>query len=207
MLVREPTITLWDWLAVSDELAAADLIFLFGGATIEIAAKAVEIYQHGFSPHIVASGNTGTFSNPDWVRPEADIFAHYLRKQGIPGSAVTVQNRSTNTLEDAVFSLAAVDARGVPHSSVIIISRPVHQRRAYATYQHQDPNAKLLNAPCHEPRPQDLDDDGLHAVAIRCLQEYERLLRYAAQGNLTPQPIPEEVLQAYNKLKSIIGSV
>jgi uncharacterized SAM-binding protein YcdF (DUF218 family) len=199
----EQATTLWNWLEIKDNPEVCDVIFLFGGAIIDIAAKGLELYKQDLSRRIITTGNTGTFGNPDWYEPIADVFAAYLIAHGVPEAAITRQNQSMNTLEDVTMTLPVLEANHISHGSIALVSRPLHQRRAYATYQRQDPDARIINLPCSEPAPADLTEVELTDISVRCTQEYERLVQYAAKGELMPQPIPDEVKLAYASLKAM----
>lgn len=198
---RQAAATIWDWLAITDEPQPCDLLFLFGGAVIATAQKAKELYSQNFSKLIITTGKAGTFGNPHWAEPIADVFADYLYGHGVPMSAVTIQNESMNTLEDVLFSLNLMKSKGLPHSCVTLISRPFHQRRSCATYQKHDPLAQIINVPCNEPHPNSLQGSEWEQVATRCVQECERLQKYAKQGDLVPQSVPDSVSKAYSILK------
>jgi len=204
--MQKSVITLWDWLALEDQPEECNLIFLFGGSIIEIAEKGRELYERGLSSHIIATGNKGTFGNPDWKKPIAKMFADYLIDHDIPKAALTTQSTSMNTLEDVTQGLSLLDQQGIRHDSVILVSRPVHQRRAYATYKMHDPNARIMNAPCNETHPSQMDNTALKEVALRCVQEYERLTQYAAKGDLCEQQVPPNVRAEYEELKSRIST-
>lgn len=195
---------LWNWLAIENKPLKSDIIFLFGGAVIDIPQKGAELYDSKLSDRIVTVGNTGTFGNPEWTKPIAEVFADYLAGHGVPRSAIFVQNTSMNTLEDVTHALPLLDAEGIKHRTVVLVSRPIHQRRAYATYIKQDPNATTYNIPCDEPHPNKLKGEAFADVALRCAQEYERLIAYAEKGDICAQPAPQEVCEAYETVKATL---
>jgi uncharacterized SAM-binding protein YcdF (DUF218 family) len=193
---------LWDWLAISDTPEKSDIIFLFGGPLLEIPRKGLELYRQGFAPRIVATGHTGTFDDSGWGKPVADVFTKFLIQHGVDNDFVITQNRSMNTLEDVLFALSMFEDKAIPNHKAILVSRPIHQRRAYATYKRHAPDTLLINVPCDEPRPTDLSLSDQVVVGQRCLQEYERLIRYGEMGDLEKQEVPNSVRDAYEKLKA-----
>lgn len=196
---------IWDWLAISDKLEKADLIFLFGGATMDIVDKGFELINCHYAPVILTSGNNGTFGNPKWTKPSADIFRDYLVKKGINKNRIIVQNKSTNTLEDVTYSVPLLLKTKLLPKKIILVSCPVHQRRAYATFKKQFPyRVQIINQPCHEKNPIQMDDKELKETGIRCLQEYDRLIMYAEKGDIEKQTIPHEVTQIVKKLRYIV---
>lgn len=194
--------TVLDWLAIADPLEPVDVIFVFGGSVMEIAHKAVELFNKGYASRIVFNGNSGTFSNPDWKKPEADVFADYAIEQGIDPKHLVIQNASTNTLLDVQYGLEALEKNHIDILSAIIISRPVHQRRAYATFKKIIiPGVKILNQPCNEKFPEATNEPELLSLATRCVAEYDRLISYAEKGDIMKQDIPENVTLAVEALR------
>lgn len=203
--MRDATIELWDWLAINDEPTESDLIFTFGGAVVALAEKSAELYHKGLGDLVIVTGNTGTFGNPEWKEPCADIFEKYLISHSVPTESILVQNKSMNTLEDVTFTKELLATSKSSFSSAIIVSRPVHQRRSSATFQKQFPQVRLTNVPCSEPHPKDLADDLLYSAALRCVQEYERLIEYGEKGDLIGQSVSPNITSAYNTLKQLIS--
>jgi uncharacterized SAM-binding protein YcdF (DUF218 family) len=202
--LRELSQILWNWLAINDKPENSDIIFLFGGAILNTPQKGLELFNQGLAPYIVTTGLGGTFGNPEWTKPIADMFTNYLVEKGIPQEKIIIQNTSTNTPEDVKIAIPLLRKMNIPHSSAIIVSRPVHQRRAYATFAKLYPEIKLINAPCFETEPTQIEDQNeLVYVATRCLQEYERLITYGEKGDLVIQQIPADIAETYNQLKQL----
>ena len=200
--IKKNILTIYNWLAITDKLEKAELIFLFGGAIIETAEKGFNLINGGYAPLIVATGCTGTFGNPEWTKPIADIFAEYLRKQGVKKECILIQNRSMNTLEDVSYTLPILEKNNIWPKSIILVTRPTHQRRARATFRKQFPYpVKLINQPCEEKHPRSIDeDDKLNKIAITCVGEYERLIKYARKGDIEEQKIPDRIHSIAEKL-------
>lgn len=195
---------LWDWLAIKDEPSKSDLIFLVGGSKLETPKKGLELYQKGFAPYLATSGKTGTFNDSGWNKPIADVFAEFLITKGVNKNKIIVQNRSMNTLEDIVFTMKVIIERKIPHQKIIIVSRPFHQRRSFATFKKQFPYFEYLNVPNDEKLPSENEEEKLKEFAVRCLKEYERLEQYAIKGDLEKQIIPSEIFKTYQKLTTNI---
>jgi len=184
--IKKNILIIYNWLAITDRLEKAELIFLFGGAIIKTAEKGFDLINNDYAPLIVVTGRTGTFGNPKWTKPIADVFAEYLRKQGIRKECILIQNRSMNTLEDVLYTLPILERNNIWPKSIILVSRPTHQRRAQATFKKQFPySVKLINQPCEEKHPRLINkDDELNKIGISCIHEYERLIKYARKGDI-----------------------
>lgn len=203
--MRDLVIKLWDWLSISDEPEKADCIFLFGGSSMTTPKKGLELFNKNLAPYILTTGKSGTFGNPGWDKPIADVFANYLLQHDITPEHIVIQNVSTNTKEDVTLTIPILEDKGIPHQQMIIVSRPVHQRRAYATFKKQQPNIKLINITSDEPHPSTVDEKELGEIGRRCLQEYERIIAYAIKGDIEKQIIPDGVKNAYDELKKFVS--
>lgn len=192
---------LWNWLAVKDTPKKSDLIFLFGGDDLQTPKKGLELFQKGLAPLIVATGKTGTFTNPDWQKPIADIFADFLIKNGVPIEKVIIQNTSLNTLEDITQAIKIFKERKIHFKKIILIAKPHHQRRGWATFKKQFPDLEYINIPNGNQFPNENEIEKLKEVSLLCLGEYERLEKYAEKGDLEKQAVPQEIQETYQKLK------
>ena len=80
----------------------------------------------------------------------------------------------------------------------------MHQKRAYATFKKQFPYPiEIINQPCFETHPKDLPQTELLSVITRCLQECDRLVKYAQKGDIEKVIIPPKIDDIFNKLKTV----
>ena len=62
---------------------------------------------------------------------EGAVMERYLQQQGLPGSRVIVENRSTSTAENLQFSQSLLAARGItPEQPLLLVTSDFHQPRA-----------------------------------------------------------------------------
>lgn len=204
--IKDLTIVLLNWLAVRDPLEKSDLIFVFGGPTLSQVKKAKELFDQGYAPKILVTGNTGTFNNPDWNKPIANIFADFLTQNGVPFQNIIIQNVSMNTLEDVTFSIPIITDQIPNLQKIILVSNPMHQRRCFATFKKQFPvKVKIINQPGDEPDVTVISPEDLDQVSVRCVQECDRLIKYSQKGDIKNMPLPKNVTQAYLKLQKILA--
>jgi hypothetical protein len=191
IIMQDAVSTLYNWLAISDEPQKADLIFLFGAPTLAIPEKGLALYKAGLAPYLIATGERSLTEESGWDKTLADKYAEYLLENGVDEKHIIIQNKSLNTLEDVVFSLEALSRI----ERIILVSRPMHQRRCYATFQKQTRGKMVMNAPCLETMAEDL-------LAAICILEYEKIERYAKKGDVEKQAVPDEVREAYQTVKA-----
>jgi uncharacterized SAM-binding protein YcdF (DUF218 family) len=85
--------------------------------------KTIELYQNGDIDQILISG--GNANLIDNEAKEADIAADYLKKIGIPDTAILIENQSRNTVENAAFSRKLIEKVN-PNAKVLVITSAWH---------------------------------------------------------------------------------
>lgn len=128
--------------------------------------------------------------------PENKKYRETLLELGVPEDAIISEGLTTNTLAEAKAAIPFMKERGVHTEQVILVSRPIHQRRAFATFSQQHPNIKYLNCPADEM----LDISHPESVK-RLVDEAERLLDYSKKGDIGKQEIPLDVLKAAARIR------
>jgi uncharacterized SAM-binding protein YcdF (DUF218 family) len=126
---------LWDYLATADTLEPADIIFVFGGEEIQRAETAISLLVSGHAQRILFSGHSPRHSTLRILPPEAELFAQRARAKGVTEGQIIIENRSTNTLENVVFSIKLMHDLALAPPRVILITSPYHMLRAYLTFR------------------------------------------------------------------------
>src|SRR5438270_13400796 len=101
----EQVLILYNWLAISEKPQKADIIFLFGSPSLCVTEKGLDLYQKGFAPYVVVTGEKSLSEESGWDMTLADKYAEYLRIGSVPQKCIIIQNKSVNTLQDVTFSL------------------------------------------------------------------------------------------------------
>jgi uncharacterized SAM-binding protein YcdF (DUF218 family) len=191
--------TVWDFLNLTDPPQAADIIFIFGGATLDPALKAIELYMANYASKIAfVSKGGGTFSDKNDPTSEVKRYMQVLLDKKISQQDIICEELSSNTLQEAQKAIPFLKKNGLDPQTMILVSRPVHQKRAWATFAKQWPEINYINCPADEQL-----DMGDNKLLLRLVQETERLVKYGTKGDLVPQDIPEKVLVAVELLKKI----
>jgi len=186
--------TVYDYLAVSNKPQKVDAIFIATSFSLSPCKKASELFKEGYSKSIFIVGKTGTFSDPSWKEDQAIIYKKELIKFGVPDSVIVADPIATNSLEEALTAIPLMKKHGINPKKVIIVDRPEHQRREWATFAKTYPQVNFLNCPAEESiiyNQKTLDI---------LVAEFERLVKYGDRGDLVPQEFPEEVLEAWKFL-------
>ena len=196
--------TVWDYLAVSESPHCADVIFVFGSDDLAIPEHAAELYHKGHSRRVLVSGYFGRMTRNFFPKSESLVFKDRLVHAGVPASAILVEPKASNTLENVTFGVKTICQHHHKPRSVLLVSKGFVMRRCVATFEKQfsdieacpcPPTGGLSNAVDREP----------FAFASRLVAELDRLDRYAALGHISQQFVPLSVRDAARRVKQRVG--
>jgi uncharacterized SAM-binding protein YcdF (DUF218 family) len=118
------------YLSPQSPLAKADaIVAISGGETDARTTEAVQLYQDGWASHIVFSGAALDPNGPSNARAMATI----AEQQGVPAKAIRLDETAVNTRQNASDVAAILQNQG--YHSIILVTSPYHQRRAYITFR------------------------------------------------------------------------
>lgn len=192
---------LWDYHQMGHTLRPCSVAIGLGSHDLGVAETAVDLYKRGMAPLLVFTGATSPTTRERMPRGEAVHYRERALELGVPDSAVLVEPRARNTGENIRFSRELLEAAGIAVSSVLLISKPYEERRAYATVRKLWPAVEIVSA----SSPMTLDDyvdsiGNARLVIDMLVGALQRLLIYPAQGFMISQAVPDDVLQAYDRL-------
>lgn len=195
-----------DYLTVSDKPKKSDVVFVFGSLRLPVVwEKVAELYKTGCAQKILITGGFGNnyFQKYSPDKPEAEVISKILILKGIPKSAIILETKATNILENVLFGMEKLKNQKIDVKKVILVSKPFAMRRCFATFKKQYPNIDLI---CCPPTLSVLKsaDRPKTEYAKRLLGELERLKIYSKKGDLIPQKIPKLVLKTADKIKDKI---
>ena len=195
---------LWDYHHVNHQLAKADCILALGSHDLRVADRAAELYLEGWAPLVIMSGGLGNLTQDMWTVPEADQFAAIAIKKGVPADAILIENQSTNTGENILFTRQLLQKSGLDPHSFIVVQKPYMERRSYATFKKHWPDKKLIvTSPQISMLDYATDEIPLEKVINIMAGDLQRIKLYPAKGFQIHQEIPPDVWDAYEKLLSL----
>jgi uncharacterized SAM-binding protein YcdF (DUF218 family) len=134
-------------------------------------------------------------------RGEAVHYRERALELGVPGADVLVEPNARNTGENIRFSRAALEEAGADVSSVLLISKPYEERRAYATARKLWPEVEFVSASTPMTLKEYVDSiQDARLVIDMLVGALQRLLIYPEQGFMISQPVPDDVREAYERL-------
>lgn len=200
--LQKATEKFFTFLNIKDEPAPADVIFILGGSSLEPVRKAAELYKAGYAPKIAFISTGGKFGGEKvWGIPENEKYKQVLvGEMGVPPEAIITEGLTTNTLAEAQKAIPFLENHEIVPRKMILVSRPIHQRRAYATFKQQHPDIQYVNCPANEEFVwNDIE------TQQRLVQEAERLLDYSQRKHdIEKQEIPHDVLMAAVTIRGVL---
>lgn len=192
---------LWDYHQMGHTLRPCSVAVGLGSHDLGVADTAVALYERGMAPLLVFTGSTSPTTRARMPRGEAVHYRERALELGVPDSAVLVEPNARNTGENIRFSKAVLEEAGIDVSSVLLISKPYEERRAYATARKLWPEVEIVSASTPMTLAEYADSIGDARVVIDMLVgALQRLLIYPEQGFMIRQPVPSDVREAYERL-------
>lgn len=193
--------TLWDYHHMNHVLQKSDCILALGSHDLRVADRAADLYLQGFAPLVVFSGGLGNLTSHVWTVPEADQFAEIAIKKGVPQKDILVENKSTNTGENILFTQKLLAEKGLNPQRFIVVQKPYMERRSYATFKkHWADKELLVTSPQYSFEEYPTDDIPVEKVINVMAGDLQRIKIYPAKGFQISQEIPEKVWHAYEQL-------
>ncbi|MFE4589026.1 YdcF family protein [Streptomyces laurentii] len=192
---------LWDYHQMGHTPRPCSVAIGLGSHDLGVADAAVDLYKRGMAPLLVFTGATSPTTRERMPRGEAVHYQERATELGVPNSAVMVEPRARNTGENIRFSRDLLTDAGIEVSSVLLISKPYEERRAYATARKLWPEVEIVSASSPMTLQDYVDSIGDVRMVINMLVgALQRLLIYPEQGFMISQDVSSDVLAAYERL-------
>ncbi len=192
---------LWDYHQMHHSLVKSDCILALGSHDLRVAHRTAELYLEGWAPLLVMSGGLGNFTKEIWDVSEADQFAEIAIKKGVPAENILIENQSTNTGENILFTQQLLQRKGLSPQSFIVVQKPYMERRSYATFKKHWPEKKLIvTSPQISFTTYPTSAIPMEKVINIMMGDLQRIKVYPAKGFQIYQEIPLKVWSAYEKL-------
>ncbi|MBN8859440.1 MAG: YdcF family protein [Sphingobacteriales bacterium] len=201
--ITEAAKKLWEYHHMHHELKLSDCILALGSHDLRVADRAAELYLEGLAPLLICSGGLGNLTSNIWTVPEADQFAEIAVKKGVPPRAILIENKSTNTGENILFTQQLLAERGIQPSGFIVVQKPYMERRSYATFKKHWPEKEVLvTSPQLSFEAYPTADISPEKVINIMVGDLQRIKLYPSKGFQIPMDIPADIWAAYELLIS-----
>ncbi|MGY1998283.1 YdcF family protein [Streptomyces rochei] len=191
----------WDYHQMGHAPRPCSVAIGLGSHDLGVADTAVSLYKRGMSPLLLFTGATSPTTRERMPRGEAIHYKERALELGVPSTAILVEPRARNTGENIRFSRELLEKEGIEVASVLLISKPYEERRAYATARKLWPAVEVVSASAPMTLDEYVDSIGDARLVIDMLVgALQRLMIYPEQGFMISQSVPADVLDAYERL-------
>jgi uncharacterized SAM-binding protein YcdF (DUF218 family) len=196
---------LWHYHQMNHQLELADAILVLCSHDKKVAERGAQLFLEGWAPLLIFSGGLGVITKNIWKEPEADQFAEIAIRLGVPREKILIENQSTNTGENILFTKRLLAQKQIDPRNFILVQKPYMERRSFATFRKVWPEKPVLVT---SPRVSfdeyldhyvnsELSTDDVISIMVGDLQ---RIRLYADKGFQIPQEIPADVWSAFEEL-------
>nr|WP_202541333.1 YdcF family protein [Streptomyces sp. SID3915] len=185
------------------ELRPCSVAIGLGSHDLGVADTAADLYKRGMAPLIVFTGATSPTTRERMPRGEAVHYRERALALGVPDAAVLVEPDARNTGENIRLSRSLLEEIGMDVASVLLITKPYEERRAFATARKMWPEVEIVSASTPVTFARYLDtiqDTGM--VLDMMVGALQRILDYPQQGFTVIQEVPADVAAAYERLRA-----
>jgi hypothetical protein len=190
--LREKFISIVD----NDYLTPSDAIILLEGDGDSRCLHAIKLYKEGFSNKIIFSGGLTDLKYGSYPY---EYILPILLKNGVKKEDIIHEDKSTNTLEQAIEIKKIIKSFG--WKKIILIASPYHQYRAYLTFlksiDYNNDRVVIYNSPAKGLSWFEENKWGRRLDLLEL--EFEKIKIYSNQGDLETF---EEAIE-YQKWKEV----
>ena len=191
---------IWDYHHMGHQLQKSDCILVLGSHDLRVAERGAELYLQGWAPLLIFSGGLGNFTSGVWNEPEADKFASIAMEMGVPEHAILIENKSTNSGENILFTKELLQQKNLDPNSFILVQKPYMERRSYAVFKKHMSKKAVVTSPQISFNLYPTEEIPLEKVINIIVGDLQRIKIYAEKGFQIHQKIPADIWHAMEQL-------
>ena len=192
---------LWNYLKLGQSLQKADCLLVMGSHDLRVAEYGAKLFLERWAPLMVFSGGLGNFTREIWDEAEAVKFARVAEQLGVPRKKILIENESTNTGENVLYSRELLRRMSIHPDSVLLVHKPYMERRALATFQALWPEMPArVSSPAIDMLDYPNRDISMENMLHIIVGDFQRIMVYPQKGFQVEQQIPDFVMTAYQYL-------
>lgn len=203
--IHEHAEKIWHYHHLNHKLENADAILVLCSHDTVVAERGAEIFLEGYAPLLIFSGGFGSVTKGMWTQPEAEKFAKIAVEMGVSENKILIENKSTNTGENVLFTKKLLEEKGINPQKFILVQKPYMERRTYATFKKLWSEKDILvTSPqlsfdeyLNKYAGKELSKDYVISILVGDLQ---RIKIYPQKGFQIYQDIPDDVWSAFEEL-------
>ncbi|MFC4035066.1 YdcF family protein [Streptomyces polygonati] len=194
---------IWDFHQMGHKLRPCSAAITLGSLDLGVATTTAELYHAGMFPVVVFTGDTSPATQKRFPRGEANHYREHALSLGVPDEAILLEPKATNTGQNIGFSREVLENAGIEVTTLLLISMPYMQRRAYATCRKLWPEVEPVCA----SQPLSFDEyvtthDDEKQLIDMLMGDMDRVMEYPKRGFAIEQHVPERVRDAFDRLRA-----
>jgi uncharacterized SAM-binding protein YcdF (DUF218 family) len=196
---------IWHYHRMNHQLQKSDAILVLCSHDKKVAERGAQLFLGEWASLLIFSGGLGSITNNIWREPEADQFAQIAVKMGVPKESILIENKSTNTGENILFTKQLLAESELNPQKFIVVQKPYMERRSYAAFKKLWSEKEVLVTSPQVSFDEylkryvnaELSNEDVISIMVGDLQ---RIKLYAEKGFQIHQEIPPDVWLAYQEL-------
>lgn len=198
--------TILNFMRLDMPVLPSDIIVGLGSLETRVAERAAELYLNGYGKVVIFTGATGRMTAGVLKQSEAETFRDVALSMGVPADKILLETAATNTGANFMLTEKLINEHQLRPQSIIFVTKPYMERRAYATYKKQWHDQSIT---AYFTSPQLSYDDHFAPGTIPkdlfinvLVSDLQRIKEYPRLGYQITQTIPADVWAAYERLVS-----
>jgi uncharacterized SAM-binding protein YcdF (DUF218 family) len=192
---------LWNYMKLNQPLQKADCLLVMGSHDLRVAEYGAKLYLDGWAPLMVCSGGLGNQTRKLWHETEARKFARVALQMGVPVENILLEEESTNTGENIIFSRRLLQSKSINPESILLAHKPYMERRVLATFQKLWPGKEgQVSSPPLTMQEYPNNEISMEEMINIMVGDFQRILVYPQKGYQVEQPVEKNELLAFESL-------
>ena len=187
---------IWDYMVLDEDFPKCDLIIGCGCQSLTIPITCANLYKQGYADKIIFAGGLGKITKYHFKKAEAEMYKEIAIQEGVPEEKIWIENKSTNTGDNFRFSKKIIDEENWNIKNILIVHNKFSERRTLSAAK-----AIIKDKELYITSAKVSFDDFIQSLQNK---EEKRIIKIFPQfGWQIKQEVPQEVQNAYRKLKSM----
>lgn len=201
--------TIWNYMVLNEPVQKSDLIIGCGCQSLTIPITCADLYKKGYADKIIFAGGLGKITKNNFNKPEAEIYKEIAIKEGIPEEKIWIENKSTNTGDNFRFSKQIIEKENWDIRKILIVHNKFSERRTLSSAKAiiKDKELHITSADVSFKefieRLQNREENRIIKIISSIVGDIQRMIIFPQFGWQIKQDVPQEVIEAYKKLKNM----
>jgi uncharacterized SAM-binding protein YcdF (DUF218 family) len=203
MTVDEHAKAIFDYMLLNMPIEKSDAILGLGSSEKRVAQCSSQLLLNDYGDLLIFSGGYGKITQHSNSSPEAEVFKNIALDMSVPVEKILTETKSSNTGDNIRFTENLLSDEGIKIKSLIVVTKPYMERRAYATFKKQwsDKDVKLIvTSPQLSYEDMLTDAQSKEQFINIMVGDLQRIKVFPSLGFQIEQDIPDNIWQSFNAL-------